>query len=362
MSFILSIVCFSCLMSHVRPCIKPSLPLLARPRGLNENAVARDGEASHPSMGNRPKKPKCTITAFTEENDIDLLHKALAAKRSQIEHIKSMLHQHQSVVDSLRGHIEELKSHHDTAIETLAKKHSIELEAIQSKLGESVNNLIGELENICQCNPEAPEKLNSEPISKKEAHQSQTALLEIANSMISTVQLSQQQRGNLHEQAQSQKASFDVTTMTEKKIAEAMSDAEVYEHMKKCGVWPTTSHHVKNFTKDPFFHELRTRKTALFHHTSSRGVKRMCALCSTNSDCKRQPHSFCSSCLVPLCTTIIKGESNKSCHELWHEADNLKAACEEQRGALIEFKRKQSEMNKVTNQDAGARTDDLKFR
>ena len=158
-------------------------------------------------------------------------------KLLQEEH-ENIIVEIKSEVDALRGQIERLKSNHVTEVEALTKQHCIELEEAQSKLGVAVNTQIEELKSAHASDLEAlaekhsqmiteaqseNEKLSSELLAKEEAHQSQIALLENANSTINTLQLSLQESKTLLKQTQSQKAFVETQLAS---ISEEKEDLE----------------------------------------------------------------------------------------------------------------------------------------
>lgn len=83
---------------------------------------------------------------------------------------------------------------------------------------------------------------------------------------------------------------------------------------------------------DPVLARLRTHKSEMFHHTpiklppgkNNKRAMLKCSLCSSaKGPLYRQTAYKCATCKVPLCRS--KGaDGNKSCHELWHEVDDLK--------------------------------------
>ena len=57
--------------------------------------------------------------------------------------------------------------------------------------------------------------------------------------------------------------------------------------------------------------------------TGSSGERATCALFS-NKIAKRNTAMKCATCLVPLCTSHIPGDTKKYCFNLWHSEYNLK--------------------------------------
>ena len=91
------------------------------------------------------------------------------------------------------------------------------------------------------------------------------------------------------------------------------------------------------FNKNPL-KRIRMYQSASWKHDrvpmelGNKRNRKACALCSTTKDA-RQTHYQCSTCLVPLCSTPLKGGVT-NCFEKWHACEDIEREATRRQSAL----------------------------
>ena len=135
-------------------------------------------------------------------------------------------------------------------------------------------------------------------------------------------------------------------------IFESMNDSKLTASLNKLKQWPLNSHRVKKFEEITELKILRRYHSRSFQHlpskikTERKRRQVICSLCST-SKCKSQTAYECSSCRVPLCVKKSR-DGSRSCFDVWHDSEDLKAAHQQMNAALRNRKRSRSTLRSTT--------------